>query len=75
MLGIIGFALFYPVLRFYDHAHAPRHTGMTAESVGSVEHLGQVLFREYLLPFEATSILILVAIIGVVVLAKRQRQS
>jgi len=75
VLGIIGFALLYPVLRFYDKARAPRHTGMTADSVESVEHLGQVLFRHYLLPFEATSLLILVAIIGVVVLAKRQRQS
>jgi len=75
VLGIIGFVLLYPFLRFYDPARAPRHPGMTADSVGSVEHLGQVLFREYLLPFEATSILILVAIIGVVVLAKRQRQS
>jgi NADH-quinone oxidoreductase subunit J len=75
VLGIIGFVLLYPFLRFYDPARAPRHPGMTVDSVGSVEHLGQVLFREYLLPFEATSILILVAIIGVVVLAKRQRQS
>jgi NADH-quinone oxidoreductase subunit J len=75
VLGIIGFVLLYPFLRFYDPARAPRHPGMTADRVGCVEHLGQVLFREYVLPFEATSILILVAIIGVVVLAKRQRQS
>jgi NADH-quinone oxidoreductase subunit J len=39
-----------------------------------MKNLGQVLFTEYLLPFEITSVLILVAIIGVVVLAKRQRR-
>jgi NADH-quinone oxidoreductase subunit J len=34
--------------------------------------LAQLLFREFVLPFELTSILILVAILGAVVLAKRE---
>ena len=34
------------------------------------EEVGQVLFSEYLLPFELASILLLVAIIGAVVMAK-----
>jgi NADH-quinone oxidoreductase subunit J len=38
-----------------------------------VRHLGETLFNQYLVPFEVTSVLILVAIIGVVVLAKRQQ--
>jgi NADH-quinone oxidoreductase subunit J len=75
LLGIVTFALLYPILKFYDAGYAPKFARFTIESVGSAENLGQVLFKEYLLPFEATSILILVAIIGVVVLAKRQRQS
>jgi hypothetical protein len=33
--------------------------------------IGKLLFTEYLLPFEITSILLIVAIIGAVVLAKR----
>ena len=73
-LGIIAVGLLLPVLKFYNQSRAPRFPRMPADSVGSAEHLGQVLFREYLLPFEVTSVLILVAIIGVVVLAKRQRQ-
>ncbi|MYA80472.1 MAG: NADH-quinone oxidoreductase subunit J, partial [Acidobacteriia bacterium] len=32
--------------------------------------IGQVLFSEYLLPFELASILLLVAMIGAVVMAK-----
>jgi NADH-quinone oxidoreductase subunit J len=38
---------------------------------GTVEEIGRSLFAEYVLPFEATSILILVAIIGAIVLARR----
>jgi NADH-quinone oxidoreductase subunit J len=41
------------------------------ESVGHTELIGTALFTEFLLPFEITSILLLVAIIGAVVLTKR----
>jgi NADH-quinone oxidoreductase subunit J len=75
LLGIIVFALLFPVLRFFDEASPPKFAGFNTEGIGSAENLGQVLFKEYLLPFEATSVLIVVAILGVVVLAKRQRQS
>ncbi len=34
--------------------------------------MGELLFRNYVLPFELTSILILVAVLGAVVLAKKQ---
>ena len=33
--------------------------------------VGDVLFRHYLVPFELTAILLLVAVVGAVVLAKR----
>lgn len=38
---------------------------------GSPAGIGQLLFRNYSLPFEVTSVLILVAILGAVVLAKK----
>jgi NADH-quinone oxidoreductase subunit J len=38
---------------------------------GNVEALARLLFSRYLLPFEATSILLVVAIVGVMVLARR----
>ncbi len=38
---------------------------------GNVQALAQVLFSRYLLPFEVTSILLVVAIVGVMVLARR----
>ena len=37
---------------------------------GTIENLGQVLFTDYLLPFELTSLLLLIAIFGIVSLAK-----
>jgi NADH-quinone oxidoreductase subunit J len=39
---------------------------------GTVKHVGNVLFTEYLLPFEATSLLLLVAIVAAVVVAKER---
>lgn len=39
--------------------------------VGSPQAIGERLFTEYLLPFEATSLLILIALMGAVVFAKK----
>jgi NADH-quinone oxidoreductase subunit J len=43
-----------------------------AASQGNTEMLADVLFSEYLLPFEIASVLLLVAIVGSVVMAKRR---
>ncbi len=43
-----------------------------SESFGNPRSVAQLLFRDYLLPFEVTSILILIAILGAVVLARRE---
>ncbi len=40
-------------------------------SVGLVESLGKVLFRDFLLPFELASVLFLTAMVGAVMLGKR----
>lgn len=42
-----------------------------AQITGSPQAIGQSLFTDYLLPFEATSLLILIALIGAVVFAKK----
>jgi NADH-quinone oxidoreductase subunit J len=42
------------------------------EGFGTVAALSESLFTDFLLPFEITSILLLVAVVGAVVLAKRQ---
>jgi NADH-quinone oxidoreductase subunit J len=48
------------------------HTGTAAAGFGTVEGLGESLFRRYLLQFEATSVLLLAALVGVIVLAKKK---
>jgi len=41
---------------------------------GSPASIGRVLFSEYLVPFEVTSILLLVAMIGAIVITRKQRR-
>jgi len=43
------------------------------ESFGSPRELAKSLFTDFVLPFEIASVLLLVAIVGAVVLAKRER--
>lgn len=40
---------------------------------GTTEAVGTMLFRDYLLPFEITSLILLVAMIGVILLTKREK--
>jgi NADH-quinone oxidoreductase subunit J len=61
-----------PILKSHDPTQALRDASIAGGETGSVARIGHMLFNQYLIPFEVTSVLILVAIIGVVVLAKRQ---
>ena len=46
---------------------------MTADAIeGNTERIATVLFQEYLLPFEIASLLLLVAVVGSVVMAKKR---
>ena len=47
------------------------HQPDTIGTVGSIAAIGQALFTKYVLPFEIASLLLLVALIGTVYLAKR----
>ncbi|RMF91882.1 MAG: NADH-quinone oxidoreductase subunit J [Nitrospinota bacterium] len=42
------------------------------QELGNIQILGKLLFTDYLYPFEMTSLLLLVAIIGAVLLARRE---
>jgi NADH-quinone oxidoreductase subunit J len=52
--------------------HPPEHVVKFGEFPGRTEDIARLLFYDYVLPFEATSVLILVAIMGAVVLARRR---
>lgn len=49
-----------------------RHPPGTGELPGEAGAIGDKLFGEYLLPFEITAVLLLVAIVGSVVMARRE---
>jgi NADH-quinone oxidoreductase subunit J len=53
---------------------APVGASGDAAGISSVRELGRVLFSQHTFAFEATSILILVAMVGAVVLARREDQ-
>jgi NADH-quinone oxidoreductase subunit J len=58
---------------------AARPTGLNAmasnaTTIGTTEAIGQSLFTTYLFPFEAVSLLLLAALIGALILAKRHVQ-
>jgi NADH-quinone oxidoreductase subunit J len=74
ILGIGMLALLIPVLRAYNPAQT-LSLQLFGGGTRSVKYLGEVLFDQYLIPFEVTSVLILIAVIGVVVLAKRQPEN
>ena len=45
------------------------------EQQGMVQNLGNLLFTKYVLPFEVSSILFIAAMVGAVLLAKRESQT
>ena len=55
-----------------SNGESPADPVAATEIFGSPEMLGKSLFTEFVLPFEIASVLLLVAIIGAVVLAKRE---
>jgi NADH-quinone oxidoreductase subunit J len=71
------FAAVFAAFITYVAWHAPlrgAHGSLTMEQIigNNTQEVGNQLFGPYLLPFEVTSILLLVAMIGAIVLAKRQ---
>ncbi len=66
LLALELISLFLPV-------HGTKPLGAeVGENFGSPKLLAEILFKEFVLPFEIASILLLVALIGAVVLAKRE---
>lgn len=47
------------------------HTSAVIDAVGNTQLVGRLLFTDFLIPFEITSIILLIAIIGAMVLARR----
>lgn len=48
-------------------------TEMGTGNIGLIQNLGKVLFTEYVVPFEISSVLFLSAMVGAVILGKREK--
>lgn len=69
--SLIGFLLLmsYFVQHLFPNAERVHFGGFQG---GTPQAIGRMLFTRYLLPFEVTSVLILIAIVGAVVLARKE---
>jgi NADH-quinone oxidoreductase subunit J len=70
LLALLLGGLLVPLLSKSESARDPL---ASTELFGSPEMLAKSLFNDFVLPFEIASVLLLVAIVGAVVLAKRER--
>jgi NADH-quinone oxidoreductase subunit J len=68
LIALLGLLAFF-VQRLFPHTAMVRFGGFTG---GSAQEIGRALFTRYLLAFEVTSVLILIAIIGAIVLAGKE---
>jgi NADH-quinone oxidoreductase subunit J len=74
LAGVLILQLTYALMQVNElEAAVGSQTG--AVTVSSVRELGKVLFERHAFAFEATSVLILVAMVGAVVLARREGES
>ena len=76
--GIVGIVLvagfLLELLVLFHVVGEPAVAMAPHENIGTVESIGGALFGKFLLPFEMTSLLLLAAIVGAVVLAKRVKR-
>jgi NADH-quinone oxidoreductase subunit J len=74
-LGILLASIFFIELAFFVRTGSTNSSTVASvvesqNQIGSTKVIGNLLFTEYLLPFEIASVLLLAAIIGSVILAK-----
>lgn len=74
-LGIgfsVAFLLELLYILGFSNANGIVQQSPAAVEMGTVEYLGKILFTKFLFPFEMTSFLLLAAIVGAVLLAKKK---
>ncbi len=69
---IAGMCLLVTLVGSLKSLYGSEQVILANQSLGLVKNLGKVLFKEFLLPFEISSILLLSAMVGAVLLAKKE---
>jgi NADH-quinone oxidoreductase subunit J len=74
LLCLLGVGSLFSIFLYKGQAAFPwaRPLTIDAPKIGNTELLADVLFRDYLLPFEIASVLLLVAVVGCVFMAKKE---
>jgi NADH-quinone oxidoreductase subunit J len=66
--GVVGLVVLVKFALLLQYGKPPA----AAEDFGTIQGVGTALFSTYVLPFELISVLLVVAVIGAVILAKRR---
>ena len=75
LLAVLLCLIAYYLGKSYPNAEVVQFGALkdaAGQSMGSAQNIGTAIFTTYLLPFEVTSVLILIAIIGAIVLARKE---
>jgi NADH-quinone oxidoreductase subunit J len=73
MAGLVaGLCLLITLVGSMKSLHISDPVILKNPDIGLVKNLGKVLFSEFLLPFEISSVLLLTAMVGAVLIAKRE---
>ena len=75
--GSMGLLVVAAILAVYRRGRIPTNSAASSalRQGGNLEAIGKAIFADYLLPFELASILLLVAMIAVIVLARQDRKA
>ncbi len=74
LAGIISGGVLFLVVLSALKASAPHTLEKTATDIGLIKNLGKTLFTQFVLPFEISSVLFLSAMIGAVVIGKKEEE-
>lgn len=73
LFGLLVLAVLMSQLRYVYKLVEPRREQVLTDGFGQAEALGEIIFSKYIFPFEVMSILLLVAVIGALVLAGKEK--
>ena len=68
---LVGY-IFISMVKLIGGGSLPARTEESINGFGTTKAVGEILFTDFLLPFEIASILLLAAIVGAVILAKQR---
>ncbi|MFD1427246.1 NADH-quinone oxidoreductase subunit J [Kroppenstedtia sanguinis] len=72
--SFIGVGALFGIL-IHTIYNTPFEEGTASAKEFTVSRLGEIVFKQYVIPFEALSVLLLVALVGAVILARKESKS